>query len=213
MGKANWDEYIKHAQRYLGQPGRIEGEELDYKRATERDIKMMRDAVLAEDPDWAGVMKKADFRKNLDNLCNWRGRDRLERWFQSDPQGSRTALQRLWAVSGGDAGDRISRFRVLLPQEVISGAGTRTRVIAALLMALGAERYPPFQWMTFGKTYKRIGYPKPSRGADETGLYEHALGFLDRFVEEVQARRLDRPGDRLEAQSVVWALANQFADG
>lgn len=209
----NWDEYIKHAQRYLGQPGRIEEEELDYKRAAERDLKTMRDAVLAGDSDWAGVMKKADFCRHLNNLCNWRGRDHLERWFQSDPQGSRTALQRLWAVSGGDAGDRISRFRVLLPREVIGGAGTRMRVIAALLMALGAERYPPFQRRTFEKTYKRVGYPKPSRGADEAGLYEHALEFLDRLVEEARARGFNRPGDRLEAQSVVWALVNQFADG
>ena len=225
MEKANWDDYIEHAQRYLRQPGRIEEEELDYKRAAERDLKTMRDAVLAGDTDWAGVMKKAYFRKNLNNLCDWRGLDHLERWFQSDPQGSRTALQRLWAlgdlsrgaggqaVSAEEGGDRISRFRTLLPQAVISGAGTRMRVIAALLMALGAERYPPFQRRTFGKTYKRIGYSKPPRKPNEAELYAHALGFLDRLVEEAQARGFDRPGDRLEAQSVVWALENQFADG
>lgn len=130
-------------------------------------------------------------------------------WTPGDP--SRSAGGQ--TVSAEEAGDRIARFRTRLPQAVISGAGTRMRVIAALLMALGAERYPPFQQMTFAKTYKRIGYPKPPRKPNEAELYGHALGLLDLLIEEARARGLDRPGDRLEAQSVVWALAHQFADG
>ena len=221
--ETNWDDYIEHAQRYLDS-GRIEKDELEYKRAAERDLQVMRGALLAGDPDWAGVMKKADFRRHLNNLCNRFQRDRLHDWFERDPQGARDALQHLWglgdlspgadrqAVSVEEAVDRIRAFARRLPKEVVTGTGTRMRVIATLLMALGAERCPPFKTTEFNATYARLGYPPPASDADEAGLYEHMLRFLDRFIAEARSRGHDRPADRLEAQSVVWALENQFRD-
>ena len=220
MDEANWDDYIEHARQYLRQSGRIEEEELDPKRETERELQVMRDAVFAGDPDWPALWKKAKLQPRL---CDWRGRDHLGRQFQRDPQGSRDALQRLWApggdmsrgadgqpVSDEEVIDRIRAFAPRMPDE-IKGRGTRMRPISVLLMALGADRCPPFKTKDFTATYARLGYPRPARDADEAGLYEHALRFLDRFIDEARARGCDRPGGRLEAQSVVWALRNQFA--
>ena len=45
----------------------------------------------------------------------------------------------------------------------------------------------------------------PSRGMDEAALYEHALGFLDRFIDEAAQRGLELR-HRLDAQSVAWAI-------
>ena len=217
MEKANWDDYIEHARRYLDS-GEIKREE--YKRAAERDIKKMREALLAGDPNWAGPLMKGSSRSRFDNLCDWRDRGHLENWFRTDPQGSRDALQRLWAprdlpgeagVSDEDVLDRIRAFVPRMPEQM-KGRGARMRPISVLVMALGAERYPPFTTTTFWNTYARLDYPKPHRDADEAGLYEHALGFLDRLIAEAQARGLDRPSDRLEAQSVVRALATYFPD-
>ena len=215
--EANWDDYIKRARRSLDS-GEIEKDELEYKRAAERDLQTMRAALLAGDPDWASVFMKGRSRSRFNNLCGWRDAEHLENWFRTDPQESRDALQRLWAPGNlpGEAGghpvsdeDVISRIRAfasrMLPEQM-KGRGARMRPISVLLMALGAERYPPFQMTTFNATYARLGYPKPSRDADEAGLYEHMLRFLDRLVAEAQVRGLDRPADRLEAQSVVWAL-------
>ena len=222
MDEANWDHYIEHARQYIDS-GRIEEEELEYKRAVERALEVMRGALLAGDPDWAGAWgKKANIRRWLSNLCGWRGADHLKDWFRTDPQGSRDALQRLWApgdlsrgadgqpVSDEEVIDRIRAFAPRMP-DGIKGRGTRMRPISVLLMALGADRCPPFKTTDFTATYARLGYPRPARDADEAGLYEHALRFLDRLVDEARARGLDRPGGRLEAQSVVWALRNQFA--
>ena len=212
MDEAHWDDYIEHVRRYLDS-GQIEKKELAPKRATERELTVIRDAVLAGNPNWAGIMEKAKLKPRL---CDWRDRDNMQKWFRNDPQGSRDALRRLWApggqsretgkrpVSDEDVLDRIRAF------VQIKGHGVPIRPISVLLMALGAERYPPFQTKTFKKTYRRIGYD-PLRGSDEAGLYGHALGFLDRLVEEAQARGLDRPADRLEAQSVVRALATYFS--
>ncbi len=47
MDEAKWDDYVEHARRCLDS-GEIEKEELEYKRAAERDLK--RDALLAGDP-------------------------------------------------------------------------------------------------------------------------------------------------------------------
>ena len=221
MDEANWDHYVEHARQYLDS-GRIEEEELGYKRVVERALEGMRDALLAGDPDWAGAWGKTKVRRWINNLCDWRDADHLDDWFRTDPRGSRDALGRLWAprdlsrgpggqpVSDEEVVDRIRAFAPRLPEQ-IKGRGTRMRPISVLLMALGAERCPPFKTTDFTATYARLGHPRPARDADEAGLYEHSLRFLDRFIDEARARGLDRPGNRLEAQSVVWALRNQFA--
>lgn len=245
MDEANWGHYVEHARQYIDS-GRIEEEELGYKRVVERALKGMRDALagnpdvpgdgalagdgeegmrdaLAGNPDWAGAWgKETKVRRWIDNLCDWRAADHLENWFRTDPRGSRDALGRLWAprdLSRGPGGqpvsdeeviDRIRAFAPRMPDE-IKGRGTRMRPISVLLMALGAERCPPFKTKEFTATYARLGHPRPARGSDEAGLYKHALRFLDRFIDEARRGGLDRPADRLEAQSVVWALRNQFA--
>ena len=217
MDEANWDDYIEHARQYLDS-GQIEKRELEFKRKVERDIEGMRDALLAGDPDWAGPFMKGPSRSRFDKLGDWRDSDHLENWFRTDPQGSRDALQRLWApggrpgeapVSDEDVLDRIRAFAPRMPEQ-IKGRGTRMRTISVLLMVLGAERYPPFATKAFSNTYVRLSYRKPHQDADEAGQYEHALRFLDRLIDEAQARGLDQPSDRLEAQSVVWALATYF---
>ena len=73
------------------------------------------------------------------------------------------------------------------------------------------KEYPPFQIRMFRKIYQRTGYEQPMTGVDEAALYEHALGFLDRFMKEaagsgVQLRH------RLDAQSVAWAIMKGRVD-
>ena len=46
------------------------------------------------------------------------------------------------------------------------------------------------------------GLPTAGEGADEAELYEHGLRFLDRFIEEAEAREFP-VRHRLEAQSIV----------
>ena len=51
-----------------------------------------------------------------------------------------------------------------------------------------------------------------SQSADEATLYEHALGFLDRFIKEAAERGLELR-HRLDAQSVMWALTKDTPEG
>ena len=76
-------------------------------------------------------------------------------------------------------------------------------------MGLDAERYPPFRTTVFKDAYARTGYDRPVQSADEAALYEHSLGFLDRFIEEANKRGLTLR-HRLDAQSVVWGVMGDF---
>ena len=83
-------------------------------------------------------------------------------------------------------------------------------LISALLVGISAERYPPFGVEMFRKAYKITGHPQPPKDADEATRYEHALKFLDKFVEEARARGLNRPRNLLEARSVVYVLHKRY---
>ena len=75
------------------------------------------------------------------------------------------------------------------------------------MMGFEPERFPPFRTRVFNTAYELTGYARPDTGADEARTYEHALRFLDRFIEEASDRGVQLK-NRLEAQSVVWAIHN-----
>ena len=79
-------------------------------------------------------------------------------------------------------------------------------------MGLDVEQYPPYRTQAFEKAYDRTGYGRPSANADEAALYEYALGFLDRFIEEAKNRSLELR-HRLDAQSLVWLSGSDEEDG
>ena len=212
-----WDDYFKRVRLYLDS-GRLDREELAPKRALERVLGEMRAAVLAGKSDWADVMKKKDFRLHFPVFAGvFDAMHHLGKWFKESPVESRDALRQLWAVGDQSRGtdgsmeetaDRIRAFATRMPA-ALKGAGSRMRPISVLLMALGADRYPPFKTTELKETYKDIRYPFPRKGADEADLYKHELEFLDRFIEKARALGLARPSNRLEAQSVVWGVAKQ----
>ena len=97
-------------------------------------------------------------------------------------------------------------FAEILPDSALRGSvGNRTNVISVLLMGLDAENYPPYRVRLFTEAYRRTGYPTPDRQADEADVYEHAWGFLDRFIDEARERGVELR-HRLDAQSVVWQI-------
>ena len=208
---ATWDEYIECVRRYVAS-GRIDDDELNYKREVARELGGVRKAVLPGNVDGLDLLKRVT-PSYVINLCGWRGRDGLLRWFRTDPDGALAALLELWAryeqssgqpLPTGDVIERVRAFARRVPRDAISGAGTRMRLISFLMMGVDAERYPPFMTTVFAAAYELTKYQEAPKDADEAALYEHALGFLDRLIEE--ADKLDRPRTRLEAQSVVFGM-------
>ena len=218
-GSNLWDEFIRSAQVYYDS-GRLVSEEIEYKLAIGRRLAATLEAVLSDQSGaegWSDQLKAAIVDKQ-NNLIDFRPKVPFVSWINQHPDNVLAALQVLWEPDAPSLRDRITAFSSRFPSLFNSqsppqkmGRGGRINIISVLLMGLDVEQYPPFMSRTFDKAYKRTGYPKPGSDADEAALYEHALGFLERFVKEASQRGLS-VRNPLEAQSLVWAVVNAKKD-
>ena len=206
---SKWDDYFVRVGGYL-EYGDIESEELDYKREAAHELADYREELLS---GHTPITIKPS--QHLTQLGGWRRFPNVLKWLSTED--GAVALRELWARYDGqrvtrvppvdDVIERVRRFSMRLPKEILQGSGTRMRPISVLLMALDAEQYPVFMTTAFDSAYAFLGVEKAGKNADEAGLYGHAITFLDWFIEEAKRRGLDTPGNRLEAQSLVWALS------
>ncbi len=199
----SWEEYIERAKAYVD-TGRLESEEIKYKIEIGQALSAARQAVMTGANDWANLVRSGVV-KNQNNLVHFTQLDNLRKWVEGSSDEALNALRVIWSESSSSVSDRIRVFSEQFPRSVTSGPGTRANVISLLLMGLEVRQYPPFHVTAFSSAFDQTGYGQPEQGADEAMLYEHALGFLDRFIEEAAKRGLTLR-HRLDAQSVVWAL-------
>ena len=199
-GRDPWDEYVRRAKEYV-EAGRLESEEIEYKTEIGRKLATAREAVIEGTDGWAGLVKSG----LSGNLIYSVQQAKFRGWIDEFSDDALIALQALWTPDDLSVAERISGFADSFPASVTGGTGTRMTTASVLLMGLDVEQYPPFGTRVFDEAYERTGYGQPERGADEAALYEHALGFLDRFMEEAEKRGLELR-HRLDAQSVVWGI-------
>ena len=198
-----WDTFVKRAQEYVD-AGQLDSEENDYKLEIGRRVAEARAAALAQASNWASLSKsniRSDLSFHADSV-------RFREWVDDAPDQALAALKAIWVDSDAPASERVQAFANLLPRSVFGGAGIRTTVASVLLMGVDVRQHPPFRVTLFEEAYRRTGYEQPSQGAGEAELYDHALGFLDRFIAEASARGLNLR-HRLDAQSVVSAVIRE----
>ena len=195
-----WDEFVRRAEAY-NQTGRLDREEIDYKLKLARKLAEVRKAVVAGTDNWADRLKLTLAGKNT-NLIDWHLTSALEQWCAGHSDAALKALQTIWTQDDSPVSERVRAFSSLLPRSVISGTGSRTNVASVLLMGLDVQRYPPFRVTTFKNAYRDTGYGPPEPDAGEAALYDHALAFLDCFINEALKRGLNLR-HRLDAQSLV----------
>ena len=196
-----WDRFIRPARDFV-ETGQLDSQENAYKVGDGRHLEQARHAVLAGETNWADVLRSA----LVSNLIDWRTGSKLRVWLDTSPDDALHALQTIWTREPSSVSERVRTFCDLLPPE-IGGLGTRTRAVSFFMIGFDVYRYPPFMITLFDNAYSRTGYHHPPKGADEAVLYEHALGFLDRFIEEAFKRDLELR-HRLDAQSLVWMILN-----
>ncbi len=198
-----WDKYIEIASEYLD-TGRMWPNELSYKYDIGRKLAEARKALLGGADGWAVLVKRGIFGHLIHRIGQAKFRD----WVDDSPGEALIALRALWTPDDVSVTERIRAFGNEFPTSVMGGSGTRMNVISQLLMGLDVERYPPFRITTFDNAYERTGYDPRPQNADEATLYEHALGFVDRFIEEARARGVP-VRHRLDSQSLVWMIPHQ----
>ena len=193
-----WDDFIERAKVYLS-AGLHDMEEIDYKLKVGQEYAAARELVLQASDNWVEAVRSA----NPDNLQHHVNRQKFAGWIEKDPETALRALQALWATDDSPLAARIDRFCTEFPTAVISGAGSRANMVSVLLMGEDARKYPIYAKRRMNRACEQTGYPRPKEGANEAALYEHALGFYDRFTDEAEARGI-RVRHRLDAQSIVW---------
>ena len=199
-----WDEFIKRAKAIVDS-GDLDSGEVDYKVDISRKLGVAREAVLTGDEDWPNLLTQA---LEPNHPISWRTLDNFRGWYTDNSDMALSALRRLWAEeteNNPSIPERIRTFAREIPTEVatVGSVGTRTTIVSALLMGLDAKKYPWYQTRAYHTAYNLVGYGNPKSEADEAALYVHALGFLDRLIEEASKRELTLR-HRLDAQSVLW---------
>ena len=200
----DWKYLVEQTRRYV-EGGRLDQDEMDYKLELGQSMAEARRSVLAGDENGLAAVIEAFNHKN-NNIVNWQQKPPFTDWVRENPDEALSALREIWADDGRLFSTRIRGFADNFPRTVTSGKGMRLTTISVLLMGIDPEQYVPFKPTLFRTAYERVGYQQPPVDADEAALYEHALGFVDRLIDEVRATGFDRPSNRLEAQSVIWAI-------
>ena len=195
-----WDIFVNQAKAYVAS-GKLDSEETDFKLRVGERLTEARNAVLEQSDGWQAVVKRGIGGNLIFSIEQTKFRD----WIDESPDDALLALQVLWTRAGSTLRERISDFCSLLPRSASSGSGSRTAMVAVLLMGLDPQQFPPFRVGVFDRVYDEVGYEKPPQGAEEADIYEHALDFLDRVMDEASGRGLELR-HRLDAQSVVWAV-------
>ena len=198
-GRDGWDEFVQRANEFIGS-GELEKHENDFKRAMACNLRKAREALLTGTGNLAELVEKG----LTGNLIYFGIRMNVRKWMDKFPDEAKETLSAIWTKDDLTVDQRIHAFCEEFPREVIGGAaGTLTNLASVLLMALDVERYPPYRIIIFNRVYKLTGYNSPDQNADEAALYRHALGFLDRFIEEAAAHGVHLR-HRLDAQSLIW---------
>ena len=198
----NWDEYVRRAKEFVASGGMKDEE---YKIDIGRRLSAARSAVLNNDVGWHDSLRRGLTGPSA-HPVDWRAADKFNQWCSEHSGDALKALHAIWTPADSPVSERIRTFGTIVPRSAISRPGTLATVASVLLMGFDIEQFPPFRVGVFSEAYGRTGYGQPERGADETALYEHALGFLDQFVHEAEKRGLELP-HRLDAQSAVWCIA------
>ena len=183
-----WDKYVERAREYHD-TGQLDAEEVEYKLEISSKLVAARSAVMDNADGWAELVKRGIGGNLVFSVEQKKFRDWIDESSRRSPV---FALQMLWKGDEDQPSERIDSFCELLPAQASSGPGTRTTLASVLLMGLDVEQYPPFRVTPFSKAYQQTGYGEPEGGVSEAETYEHALEFLDRFIEEAsRARPLD----------------------
>ena len=222
MDQAKLDQYLLRGKA-LFDDGTIDRQE-GYKLKLIEDLARARDAVLAGEKGWDslvgnGLSMRGPAMKGHKggNPTRWPQHKVISEWIRIQPDDALQALQMLWANDDTPPGERIRLFVERVPEHKYFhgkgvGDGTRLSLVAHLLMGLGQE-YPPFAIRKFEKVWDYLEYPRPSANADEGGIYEYALDFLDKIKERSHALGHERPRDFLDAQSLVWTMNGILENG
>ena len=198
-----WDAFVEWARRFYEWEDFAERERY-YKLDAGQQLAGARESFLKDTPEWRSELREA---VGHPLFLYWGMAATFRDFMESNESGSADALRSIWAE-----GDAAPRERVGAFAEVMGDAGAEIsgydNLGSFLLMALGAQEHPYYQYTPFNAAYKMTKYPRVNtRWAPET-KYVHAVEFLDEFMRQAADRGLD-VDNHLDAQSLVWCVTTK----
>jgi MoxR-like ATPase len=136
------------------------------------------------------------------NLVGWRVSEPFLKWLDDDPD-ALTVLEKLWTDADVTS---VDRFLAKLPESAATGVGARLSLASVLLGAVDSIKFPPWRAQATDTAYRLVSHSKPEPSATEGERYETYLVFLDQVIDAFRRNGIVL-ADRLDAQSLVWALA------
>jgi len=197
-----WNDFIGWGRKFHAWSG-FDQEERTYKLRIAAQVRAAREALAEARPDWFEALRAA-FQTKDNNLTRWQAHDAFLRWGEQHTGEASTALRALWSESQ-PLSARLNEFIDRLPSALLASSDL-LRIMSFLLMGLDPSQFPPMMATFLAKACKLTGYPPPPPGADEAHRYRQGIAFLDRVRQEADKRGLPLR-DRLDAQSVAWAVA------
>ncbi len=142
------------------------------------------------------------------NLLDFRAADDFLTWSASDPDRARSAILDLWD-STASLRKRVQRFADTVGKGVGS-PGNRTAQAAYLLMARDPAEWPMYRPEPFKSFLALVGAAHRSSEGDR---YSQAVQTCDELSAELEERAGVKLRDRLDAQSLVWAITKAKPEG
>lgn len=196
-----WDEAVKWVRLMIEAP-EFDSWERDYKITLGERLAELRQKLF-EGEDVSNAIKSALLVRPT--IPSWRAVDTFTKAWQASPEPAATALKTLWN-SDISLEDRISGFVATFPTDEF----INTNLISALHMAMDTTQFPPYKPDSYNYAAKTLGYVFPRRNVrtDQHLIYQDALDFLDRIIEESESRGVHLR-DRLDAQGIVWTFGTK----
>lgn len=192
-----WDEFIHWAKRLY--TDEVRNNERNAKVALSEELVNVKKLLDAGDTSWVDVLKEALGSPN--SITFYMTDRKFVDWCTTDPEVVAGHLSKLWDRET-DVGEAVTEFAGCFPEGMFS-RGTRFAYATVLSLERGATTNPVYRWRAFRSGIKLTDYPPIPK--DDSLLYRHAVGFLDRIIEEAEGRGLHLE-DRLDAQSVLWCV-------
>ena len=193
-----WGRFINWAKRFH-EDSSFDDDERTYKLEVGERMTSVRAELLAGS-EWREPLKKVF---SSSNLTAWRAHWDFLEWCEANEDQAVAALRELWS-GDGEVSDRVGRFAdTIIP--AVPGMGSRLSIASVLAMGNSVSDHPPYRVTRFDRAYELTRSPRPDKDASAAATYAHAMDFLDRLSLEATARGLDLR-DRLDAQSVLWAV-------
>jgi len=194
-----WDQFIHFARKMLAHP-EWDATERDYKLVIAEHVAQAREAFLAGSGEWQAHLRRA--LSASANPVNWRVSSAFWTWLAADPERGNRAIRSLWKPATHEG---VDQFLASIPKDTIKGQSARLSLTSLLLTGTNPTDFPYYRSTPFDNAYKLVGYPMPPADASEATIYQHAIEFTDRIIDEARQRGLTLR-DRLDAQGVLWFM-------